>query len=79
VQGKKNFERVVQTFAASLLPFGVSFAALWRKFCRLTPRVLPLYALVASTNKQSEVQKSVAFSRGGEGGVEVSPRTAYCC
>jgi len=47
-----------KTFAASLPPFGISLAALWREFCRV---------LVPSTNKQSAVQKSVAFSLEGAG------------
>ncbi len=59
---QKKIERAVQTFAA-----------LWRKFGRLMPWVLPPYgvsfaALWLSTKKQRAVQKSVAFSRGeGEG------------
>jgi len=36
VQMKKKFERAVQTFAASLSHFGVSF-------CRLVARFLPPY------------------------------------
>jgi len=35
---KKNFESAVQTFAASLPPFGVSF-------CNLMARVLPPYGV----------------------------------
>jgi len=64
---QKKFERAVQTFAV-----------LWLKFCHLMARVLPQYkllptygasfaALWPSTKKQSAVQKSVAFSGGGEG------------
>jgi len=55
---KKIFDRAVQTFAASLPPYGASFAALQQEFCS---------ALVPSTNKQSAVQKSVAFSLDGGG------------
>jgi len=55
---EKKFERPVQTFAASLPPFsvsfcrlmvrvlpydGASFGALWHKFCRLMACVLPPY------------------------------------
>ncbi len=53
VCGKFFFEHAVQTFATSLQSFGLSFAALWQEFCRV---------FVHSTNKQSTVQKSVAFS-----------------
>ncbi len=75
---KKNFERTVQTFAA-----------ICHKFCRLMARVLPPYggsfavfwSPLPSTNEQSAVQKSVAFSRGGGGCMcaEVSLRTTCCC
>jgi len=64
-------------FLACSTNFCREFDAFWPKFCRLMAQVLPPYGasfaglrcklccLVASTNKQSAVQKSVAFSLGG--------------
>jgi len=89
---KKN----LSTLHILLPPFGLSFSTLGREFCHLIVWVLPPYGisfatlwrefchfLVPSTNKQSEVQKSVAFSLGGGacgcGCVEVSLRTACSC
>jgi len=40
---KKNFECGEQTFAASLPPFGESFATLWQEFCHLVAQVLLPY------------------------------------
>jgi hypothetical protein len=86
-------ENKVQTFAASLPPFGAFFDALWLKFCHLMAQVLPLYVasfaalwrkfssvLVPSTWGSTKVC-CIFFGRGGEVCVyvEVSLRTACCC
>ncbi len=53
-----------------LPPYGTCFVTFLHKFCCFMTQVLPPYdlsfaALWPSTNKQSTVQKYVAFSRGG--------------
>jgi hypothetical protein len=40
---EKKIECAVQTFAASLPPFGISSATLWREFCHLMTEVLPCF------------------------------------
>jgi len=63
---KKNLSGQYKLFPL----YGISYVTFWREFCRLMTRVLPPYgtsfaALWPSTKKQSAVQKSAAFSRGG--------------
>jgi len=48
-----------------LKPYGASFAALWRVFCRLM------------LNFEVQYKSLLHFSKGG--GVKASPWTAYCC
>ncbi len=66
-------ESVLNVQKYKLLPsYGASFAAFWCEFCRLMMQILLHYdasfaTLWPSTKKQSAVQKSIAFPRGGGG------------
>jgi len=64
-------------FVVQMIFFGVpgkKLSALYKLLPPYVRRVLPCFGAQYYTNKQSAVQKSVAFSREG-----VSLRTACCC
>jgi len=55
-----------------------TFAALWRKFCRLMAQVLPPYGPVLKKTERS-TKSWIQILGVGCVCVKVSPRTACCC